>query len=152
MGLVETETRKKRHYGYIKLGLLTAVAATGAVLVATTAPGLPGALDKLPSVRRARLKYQYKSAFKRLVAQGHIVFEKRDGKSYARITKAGRKILAFEQQKAKLKMAKKSRWNGRWRVIVFDIPERRRKTRDRLRQVMQGTGFMRLQDSVWVFP
>ena len=47
---------------------------------------------------------------------------------------------------------KKRRWDQRWRVIIFDIPERRRKIRDRLRSTMRELGFARLQDSVWVYP
>ena len=152
MGIVETEAKKKRQFGYIKLGLLTAVAASGLILIAATAPNLPMALDKLPAIKRAKLRYQYRTAFGRLAAQGHIVFEKRDGKQYARITESGRKALAFEQEKAKLNNAKKRRWNGRWRVVIFDVPEKRRQTRDRLRNIMERTGFVRLQDSVWVFP
>jgi len=152
MGIVETEARKKRIYTNVQQTLLATVALAGIVLVATTAPNLPMALDKLPAIRRAKLRYQYRTAFGRLAAQGHIVFEKRGGKQYARITEAGRKVLAFEQEKAKLTDTRKRRWNGRWRVIIFDIPERRRRTRDRLRNMMERTGFVRLQDSVWVFP
>jgi CRISPR/Cas system-associated endoribonuclease Cas2 len=152
MGIVETEARKKRIYTNVQQTLLATVALAGIVLVATTAPNLPMALDKLPAIKRAKLKYQYRTAFGRLAAQGHIVFEKRDDKQYARITESGRKALALEQEKAKLQNTKKKRWNGRWRVVIFDVPEKRRKTRDRLREIMDRTGFMRLQDSVWVFP
>lgn len=152
MGVVELEARKKRRYTNVKLALLATVALTGVVLVAAMAPNLPSALAKLPSIKRAQLRYQYKTALGRLAAQGHVVFEKRDGKSYARITEAGRKMLMFEQEKLKLKNVKKRRWNGRWRVVIFDIPERRRRTRDRLRIIMQELGFAHLQDSVWVFP
>ncbi|MDO8593554.1 MAG: hypothetical protein Q7R59_01485 [bacterium] len=152
MGVVEAEARKKRLYTNVQQALLATVALTGVVLVATIAPNAPAAMAKLSSFKRAQLRYQYRTALGRLAAQGRIVFEKRDGKKYARITKSGRKVLAFEQEKAKLSNTKKRRWNGRWRVIIFDIPERRRRTRDRLRIVMQEVGFVRLQDSVWVFP
>lgn len=152
MGAVETEAKKKRLYTYVQQALLATVALTGVVLVTAIAPNTPAALSKLPSLKRAQLRYQYRTALGKLAAQGCIVFEKRDGKQYARITESGRKTLVFEQEKAKLRSAKKRRWNGRWRVIIFDIPERRRRTRDRLRNLMQETGFVRLQDSVWVFP
>lgn len=152
MGIVEAEAKKKRIYTNVQHTLLAAVALTGVVLVATMAPNAPAALSKLPSFKRAKLRYQYKTALGRLAAQGHIVFEKRDDKQYARITESGRKILAFEQEKAKLSNANKKRWNRRWRVIIFDVPEKRRQTRDRLRNIMERTGFARLQDSVWVFP
>ena len=49
-------------------------------------------------------------------------------------------------------MAKKKKWDRRWRVVIFDIPERRKSVRDRLRRFMDTYGFVRLQDSVWVYP
>ena len=152
MGIVETEAKKKRRNTNIQQALLAAVALTGVVLVATIAPNAPAVLAKLPSVKRAQLRYRYRTALGRLVAQGYIAFEKRDGKQYARITEEGSKILAFEQEKARLSNIKKKRWNGRWRVVIFDVPERRRVVRDRLRDIMKEVGFVRLQDSVWVFP
>ncbi|MDO8408186.1 MAG: hypothetical protein Q7S95_03045 [bacterium] len=152
MGVVEVGARKKRIYTNVQQALLATVALTGIALVATIAPNAPAALSKLPSFKRAQLRYQYRTALGRMAAQGHIIFEKRNGKQYARITDTGRKVLAFEQEKTRLGSGKKRRWNGRWRVIIFDIPERRRRTRDRLRIVMQEVGFVRLQDSVWVFP
>jgi len=152
MATVETEARKKRHKGYIQQAILAAVALSGVALIAALAPGAPAALAKLPSIKRAQLRARYRTALGRLVAQGFVISEKRDGKSYARITDAGRKKLAFELEKNKLDLSKKRHWNGRWRVIIFDVPEHRRKVRDRLRILMQELGFVRLQDSVWVFP
>ena len=43
-------------------------------------------------------------------------------------------------------------WDGKWRVIIFDIDERRRQIRVQLRHLLRSTGFIRLQDSVWVYP
>lgn len=152
MGKVEMVAKKKRQKRHLQSALLAAVAVTGVVLVAAVAPNLPMAIDKLPSVQRAKLRYRYRTVLGRLAALGYVTFEKRDGKSYARITEAGRKKLAFELEKGKLDLSKKRRWNKRWRVVVFDVPERRRETRDRLRVLMRELGFVRLQDSVWVFP
>lgn len=152
MGMVEEGARKKRLYTNVQKALLSAVALTGVVLVAAIAPNAPAALAKLSTRKRAQLRYQYKTVLGRLAAQGFIEFEIRDGKRYARITDAGRQILAFEQEQIRLRTMKPYRWNKRWRVVIFDIPERRRRTRDRLRHMMQEAGFVRLQDSVWVFP
>lgn len=152
MGIVETEAKRKRRNTNIQQVLLATVALTGVVLVATIAPNAPAILAKLSSVKRAQLRYRYRTALGRLAAQGYIAFEKQNGKQYARITEEGSKVLAFEQEKAKLSNIKKKRWNRRWRVVIFDVPEKRRQTRDRLRDVMKEVGFVRLQDSVWVFP
>lgn len=152
MGIVETAARAKRRRGYVQQALLATVALSGVVLVATVVPNIPQALAHLPSLKRAQLRYRYHTALSRLAAQGHITFEKHDGKSYARITNTGRNLLALEREKAKLRNLKKRRWDKRWRVVIFDIPEHRRKIRDRLRKIMLDVGFYRLQDSVWVFP
>jgi DNA-binding transcriptional regulator PaaX len=46
----------------------------------------------------------------------------------------------------------KQKWDGKWRVVVFDIPEEQRKARDALRWKLKGLGFCELQKSVFVFP
>jgi len=44
------------------------------------------------------------------------------------------------------------RWDGRWRLVLFDVPESRRSTRDKLRKYLHRHGFGFLQNSVWVTP
>ena len=43
-------------------------------------------------------------------------------------------------------------WDKKWRVVAFDIPERYSELRDKIRYVLKRSGFVRLQQSVWVFP
>src|SRR3989344_7945566 len=133
MGTIETEARGKRRRRYLRDVLLASIAVSGVVLVAAIAPNALAQLRHLPALKRARLRYRARTTLGRLAMQGLIEFEKRDGKSYARITPAGRNVLALEEQKALLYNKKKRRWDKRWRVIIFDIPEKRRSTRDRLR-------------------
>jgi len=99
----------------------------------------------------ARFNYRAKTVLGRLVAKGLIRFEERGGKRYARLTETGKRILDLELLKDK-GMRKPKRWDNRWRVVIFDIPERRRKVRVSLRSFMERYGFVRLQDSVWVYP
>ncbi len=44
------------------------------------------------------------------------------------------------------------RWDGRWRLVLFDVPEARRGTRNKLRLYLQDRGFGYLQKSVWITP
>ncbi len=46
----------------------------------------------------------------------------------------------------------KRRWDGRWRLVIFDVPENRRNMRDKLRTYLHMQGFGFLQNSVWVTP
>ena len=80
--------------------------------------------------------------------QAELVIEK-DGN--VQLTSAGRahieKILMREYR-----IPEPVRWDGKWRILMFDIREKRRRVRNRLRTLLQGAGFVYLQDSVWVYP
>jgi DNA-binding transcriptional regulator PaaX len=68
-----------------------------------------------------------------------------------RITDKGKAELARIQTLERPLKAPK-RWDARWRIVIFDVPERKRTTRNRIRELVRKLGFMRLQDSVWVYP
>jgi hypothetical protein len=43
-------------------------------------------------------------------------------------------------------------WDGRWRVIVFDVPESKRAIRDYFRSLLKRLGFAEFQRSMWLSP
>jgi len=43
-------------------------------------------------------------------------------------------------------------WDGRWRLVLFDVPMERHVHRGRLRRYLRARGFGCLQGSVWVTP
>jgi phenylacetic acid degradation operon negative regulatory protein len=47
---------------------------------------------------------------------------------------------------------KKEKWDESWRILIFDIPERKRKTRDAFRKILAEMGFKKYQISVWICP
>jgi len=44
------------------------------------------------------------------------------------------------------------RWDKKWRIVIFDIPENKRKVRDLFRNSLKQMGFKLLQGSIWVNP
>lgn len=150
MGKLEEASRKRKRKQDIQHAVLAAVAVTGVIAFAAVAGNAIQLLNYLPN-ERYNLKYRMKSVAGRLVAKGYANWVERDGKRFLRITPKGRKALVFQQAKVALKNQKK-KWDKRWRMVVFDVPERRRSVRDSLRDVMNEIGFVRLQDSVWVYP
>ncbi len=150
MGKLEDASRKRKKKKDIQNAVLAIVAGAGFIALAAVAGNTLQLLEYLPN-EKYNLKYRMKSVSGRLVAKGYVVWVERDSKKYLRITPAGHKAFAFEQAKVALKNQKK-KWDGRWRMIVFDVPERRRPVRLRLCAVMRDIGFVRLQDSVWVYP
>jgi DNA-binding transcriptional regulator PaaX len=57
--------------------------------------------------------------------------------------------------KGRLKILKKKifkKWDGLWRIIAFDIEEKRKKTRDVFRIKLSEIGCKPIQKSVWITP
>ncbi len=127
-------------------------AALGGVMIATGAvPDFSKIIKYYMGAKKgARFNYQAKTVLGRLATRGLITFEDRSGRRYARITERGRQVLELETRK--VVDVKKKKWDRRWRVVIFDIPERRRGVRVRLRRFMEEYGFIRLQNSVWIYP
>jgi len=79
---------------------------------------------------------------------------------------AQRKYIKIIQEKQRIYLAEKGisefikfktiqkqgKWDGKWRIIIFDVAEERRNNRDFLRKQLKWIGFKELQKSVWVFP
>jgi len=77
--------------------------------------------------------------------------EKPDGTVTVVLTKKG-KEYALEYKIDNIEIKKLEVWDGNWRMVIFDIPEKRRKARDALRRKLQELGFKELQKSVFVYP
>ena len=51
----------------------------------------------------------------------------------------------FDQSKTKRK-------DGKWTMVIFDVPEKWRKSRDLLRSILNNLGYKMFQQSVWITP
>lgn len=67
---------------------------------------------------------------------------------FYRITEKGEK--EFDKILRPLKTT--GSWDGKWRLVIFDIPENKRAVRDRLRRSLAKLGLGILQASVWISP
>lgn len=43
-------------------------------------------------------------------------------------------------------------WDGRWRLVLFDVPETAKQRRESLRRTLRRCGFGYLQNSAWISP
>jgi len=43
-------------------------------------------------------------------------------------------------------------WDGKWRLVLFDVPSGQNAQRERLRRYLRDSGFGYLQNSVWLTP
>ena len=137
----------------------------GNMIVFTVANLIVGSLEALaPEVLKrlkrhgldakalANVRYYIKKAAGRMIDAGFIEVKTtaKDKKFFA-LTDKGRELL-LRYRLGELKINKPHRWDGNWRVIVFDISEQKRHVRDLLRRELTGLGLRQLQKSVWVSP
>jgi phenylacetic acid degradation operon negative regulatory protein len=66
-----------------------------------------------------------------------------------RLTREGR-LHALGGRDPQVQWARK--WDGCWRLVVFDVPRARNTCRDKLRRYLRDNGFGCLQNSVWITP
>ena len=59
------------------------------------------------------------------------------------------KALTFELDEM---VIKKNKWDGKWRLVTFDIPEKKKKVREAFRYHLVRLGFKELHKSVFVIP
>jgi len=151
MGKVEKEAKIRRTKRNIQNAVLATAGAAGIVAVAMLAPNIFQALPRIAG-DKYKLPYRAKTAAGRLAQKGLVRFVERNGARYIEITDEGRRALLLEGERADLLKKRKRRWDKRYRLIMFDIPQKRKGVRERLRRYMQTYGFLRIQDSVWLYP
>lgn len=148
------KSMKKLPYGFIGQIVLGSLAGVGMLTLTLAAPNIFQVLKTIEGFnqkkyRRYRSPAYLRTVVKRLERKKLIKVYKRRGEVVLSITEKGkRKLVRHQLQERK---AVKS-WDGKWRMIIFDINEKVRWKRDELRQDMQEFGLIRLQDSVWVYP
>ena len=108
-------------------------------------------IDVLKILRRSKKKkWIYPSHINNclsgLIKKGLIA---KDRDSKLSLTSKG-EIKLFKYQE-EVKRAK-NKWDGKWRIVIFDIWEKSRQKRDFLRNELADFGFVRLQNSVWITP
>lgn len=104
-------------------------------------------------------KYGYSSLYKNnyLCSLHHLqkrgMVEKDKNEIY-RLTKHGEKeaFFAYLNAESKIFAQEKQKWDKKWRMIFFDIPEKKRNYRDYLRTILRTVGFKEFQKSVWIYP
>lgn len=125
------------------------LASVGLVIpLVLVAPGFPLALK--PLLKRYYYSSDIKRTLNRMERQKLISISYQGEKTRIELLDKGRrKVLTYQIDNLKLN---KGRWDGIWRVVIFDIPEKKKIARDFLRAKLKELGFFKLQKSVLVTP
>jgi len=132
-------------------GVLTVLKVVGVISVAVLAPNALQVFARgHKSLRRfngTRLNRSINSMQKkRLVDVFH-----RNGQTLVQLTPKGQRFLQVLNLRH-LKIKPQKKWDGRWRLVIFDIPERFKRNRRVFQRALRDIGFVMLQKSVWICP
>jgi len=137
--------------------ILKGLLLAGAIWVAASSPYFSFYLSR--GLRKAlqRRKYiktkdpTFYNTFYYLKNKGYLDIQKRNKQVYISLTREGRK-KAGKYVIDDLEIKKPKKWDKKWRVVIFDIPNITNIKRAALRGKLKELGFYKLQQSVWVFP
>jgi DNA-binding transcriptional regulator PaaX len=146
MGILEQESRRRAKRNEIQRIILETFKVAGIMSVALVAPNVISAMEKLGIIPNRRQRELIRRSVDRMYAQGYL----KHAQGGLRLTVNGEKKLRALQ--IRVFHTPKIRWDGKWRVLIFDIPEKKKKLRDEIRRTLRSNGFLRVQHSVWAYP
>ena len=134
--------------------ILGTLCVTGVLAVGLMAPKVLGLFEYLnPISRRNTIRFNQRitQALLRLERNGLIRITGDDRKREIHLTQQGEnKIDALYAGAYVIPLP--LHWDGKWRIVMFDVPEKRKKVRDTLRMLLRSAGFIHFQHSAWIQP
>ncbi len=138
--------------------LLYTLLQIGVASLAVSAPPIAAVAIYINAVQKREGRYpkhKLKNSFYNFQKRGLINVESRHGNTCIALTKEG-------EQRARLCGVGKilsgnlalenKKWDGKWRIVFFDLKTEKTKERDAIRLMLKRCGFIFLQKSVWVYP
>lgn len=156
--LVKQESQRVQQEKYAKVKNILSLLGTGLtlsaiVLAPKSAVAIKPLLDKSrdwDTWKRFNISYLQRT-LKRLEAQKYVKIGEENGEKVIHLTKYGkRKILRYSLNA--LSIDKPKQWDGKWRLIVYDVPLRDKTLGEMLRQWLRTFRFYPIQKSVYVTP
>src|SRR3989338_895928 len=146
--------KEKRKFSkpIIKEVILNTVATAGMISVALLAPNAVQSLSLFGNFRRKYYPSYIRQKITILHKQGLIKFKRNKKQIIVCLTPKGEKTLEQCRLMQEQDKQREQKWDGKWRLVIFDIKEYRKNVRNRLRYELVNFGFYRLQNSVWIYP
>lgn len=131
--------------------VLSLLITTGAIVIAANSPYfVPNIIRKYEKWKKYPNR-KVSDTFYRLRRRGLIDIQTVNHQIYISLTPEGRNKAGIFQID-KLKLTRPKRWDKKWRILMFDIPQEKRISREALRGKLKELGFFMFQKSVWIYP
>jgi DNA-binding transcriptional regulator PaaX len=108
-------------------------------------------LDSLKEEKNKKERYAISRSVKNLIDSDCVKIHCSDNQKYLKITQKGKAKLnniLLEGSEALVS----NKWDGMWRILILDIPEKKKNERDALRYLLKKANFVCVKNTVWVSP
>jgi len=138
---------KKYSKGEISVIILKTLLAVGAVAVVIALPGVAQVFT-IFKPKDSRDRYKIKRSINTLENKKLVRRYSKNGIEMIELTRLGRSRAIMGE----LKLVNQKKWDKKWRLVIFDIPENKKIARRSLSRKLKEIGFYQLQKSVFVYP
>lgn len=108
-------------------------------------------LDEETEARATKVKYAATRTLKTLAKKGEIESFDTPHSSFVRLTGQGRQSLrTLDVDNPSLPIP--TSWDGKWRMVILNIPESNKEQRNALRYLLKKAQFVCAKNSVWISP
>jgi DNA-binding transcriptional regulator PaaX len=141
--------------GALAREILLMMAAGVAIPAALLMPGIPRALrpllKSLSEKCGAKRSEGFIKSLSYLQKNRLVSIAEKDGQQVVTLSEDGRRrVMNYNLDQMTIKEPKT--WDGYWRIVIFDIPERKKLGREAFRSKLKQLGFFQLQKSCFIYP
>lgn len=141
---------KQYKHGELSKEILKGFLIGGLVISCVILPGMAPIL-KMVNAATSRERERTRRAVHRLERKGALVRERRRDGEYFSVSKKGEKRLK-DYLLDDLTIPEVKRWDGVWRVVSFDIPEKKGNIRREVSFKIKDMGMIAVHNSVFISP
>ena len=136
--------------GELATAILKGLAVGGLIVTCFALPGMAHVLA-LFIPENDRQRYRVRRTIESLAKRKLIEIRQSGRETIVEITEAGkRRVLRYDLDEMRLEKPK--RWDGWWRIVIFDIPETHRRLRNEINFRLNDLGLLPIQKSVFATP
>ncbi len=151
MGLMQYKYYFRKPKSALVKDILSWVLIGGLITIAATSPYFLQNLIRGYKRWKKYPKRKISAAFYILKKEGLLEIQNKNGQIFISLTPEGR-MKAGMFQINHLKIARPKTWDRKWRLLTFDISEKKKIIREALRGKLKGLGFQSFQKSIWLYP
>ena len=129
--------------------ILTGLLAGGVIVSAFALPNVIQLMSLFPDTTKARRQH-IKRAIKRLEERKLIRARKEEDYPLMLTAEGEKKAREFDIEDVTIFQPKK--WDGKWRLVMFDVPEKHKRARQALSFQLTRLGLAEYQKSVYICP